>query len=157
MRFSWKNIETWLSWKMRFFESAILIFFASSQWKHAAHSYEVSFISVIWIFFSESWKRLHPNWYAHDCSVLRLHQTRSYQNPHLGQCCKKWDRVQPLRLFRAHKLPINAWTFSPQVVFYGISKSLGYSCCLAFWKPEFQVCCNSVVGESVKLQNLFCF
>ena len=57
--------------------------------------------------------------------VLILHQTRSYQNPHLGQCCKKWDRVQPLRLFRAHKLPINAWTFSPQVVFYGISKSLG--------------------------------
>ena len=110
---------------------------------------------LYFIYFSETRvKQVCVNQGVH---VLILHQTRSYQNPHLGQCCKKWDRVQPLRLFRAHKLPINAWTFSPQVVFYGISKSLGYSCCLAFWKPEFQVYCNSVVGESVKLQNLFCF
>ena len=42
MKFSWKNIENWRSWKMRFFwgghfefsKSAILIFFiASSLWK----------------------------------------------------------------------------------------------------------------------------
>ena len=61
-----------------FFESAFLIFFllylnvghfafafaffALSQWKKAAHSYEVSFISGIWMVSSESWKRLHPNY-----------------------------------------------------------------------------------------------
>ena len=37
-------------------------FLASSQWKQAALSYEISFISA------ESWKSLHPKWYAHDCS-----------------------------------------------------------------------------------------
>ena len=40
-----KNIENWRSWKM-----TLLCF-----------SYEVSFISALWMVSSESWKRLHPN------------------------------------------------------------------------------------------------
>ena len=41
----------------------------SSQWKSAWLSYEVSFISVLGIVSSKSWKRLHPNYYAHHCTA----------------------------------------------------------------------------------------
>ena len=40
----------------------------SSQWKSACLSYEVSFISGLGMVSSESWKILHPNYYAHDCN-----------------------------------------------------------------------------------------
>ena len=52
-----------------FFESAILIFFCFISVKKAARSYEVSFISALWMVFPESWKRSCPNFYAHDCIV----------------------------------------------------------------------------------------
>ena len=29
----------------------------------------ISFISALWMFFPESWKRSCPNFYAHDCTV----------------------------------------------------------------------------------------
>ena len=48
--------------KWGFFELAIFfIFFCFISIKQAARSYEVSFISALWMFFSESLKRLHPN------------------------------------------------------------------------------------------------
>ena len=67
-----------------FFKSAILILkkrkkttfcFISKQ----ARSYEVSFISALWMVFSESWKRLHPNWYAHDTNLQEKPEIR-HQN-----------------------------------------------------------------------------
>ena len=69
MKFSLKNIENWRSWKMRFlpffwvghYEFFFWDFFFSSQWKDQRLSYEVSFISELWMVSSESWKRLHPN------------------------------------------------------------------------------------------------
>ena len=36
--------------------------------KKPARLYEVSFFSVLWMVFPESWKRSCPNFYAHDCS-----------------------------------------------------------------------------------------
>ena len=36
--------------------------------KNAAHLYEVSFFSALWMVFPESWKRSCPNFYAHDCN-----------------------------------------------------------------------------------------
>ena len=46
-----------------------IFIFASSQWKQAARSYEVSFISAIWMVSFKSWIRLRPNQYAHDCTM----------------------------------------------------------------------------------------
>ena len=49
--------------KWVFFEAAILNFFfrffCFISWKQAARSYEVSFISAIWMVSSESWKIFH--------------------------------------------------------------------------------------------------
>ena len=36
----------------------------ATQWNQAARSYEVSFISALWMVSSESWKSLYPNQYA---------------------------------------------------------------------------------------------
>ena len=49
------------------FKSAILNFFCFISLKNAAHFYEVSFFSALWMVFPESWKRSCPNFYAHDC------------------------------------------------------------------------------------------
>ena len=38
----------------------------------AARSYELSFISALWMIFPESWKRGCPNFYAHDCRFIVL-------------------------------------------------------------------------------------
>ena len=68
------NIENWRSWRMTFFESAILNFFFEKKKilfnffpneKQLGGSYEVSFISAL--ITSESRKRLHSIYYAHDC------------------------------------------------------------------------------------------
>ena len=55
-------------------KSSILIF--STKWKKMLHPnenqlgfHEVSFISALWMASSESWKRLHWNFYAHDCTL----------------------------------------------------------------------------------------
>ena len=69
MKFSQKNIENWRSWKMTFFLGGHFEFFFSkkikkialSQRKDQWLSYEVSFISALWMVFSESWKRGCPN------------------------------------------------------------------------------------------------
>ena len=42
-------------------------FFCFISRKQAARSYKVAFISAQWMVSSESWKRLHPNFYAHNC------------------------------------------------------------------------------------------
>ena len=65
---------------MSFLKLAILIFLfffqrkkfflASSQWKQESRSYKVSFIFALKMVSSESWKRLHPNYYAHDSRSL---------------------------------------------------------------------------------------
>ena len=47
-------------WIFDFLHWKIFVF-ASSQWQQAARSYEISFISAIWMVSSESWKRLYPN------------------------------------------------------------------------------------------------
>ena len=83
MKISWKNIENWRSWKMRFFwgghfeffKSAILIFFCFISVKNPAHLYEVLFFSALWMVFPESWKRSCLNFYAHDCnfSIIKMH------------------------------------------------------------------------------------
>ena len=39
--------------------------------KNPALSYEVSFFSVLWMVFPESWKRICPNFYAHDCNWVQ--------------------------------------------------------------------------------------
>ena len=41
---------------------------ASIQCKDQMLSYEVSFISALWMVFSESCKRFYANLYAHDCT-----------------------------------------------------------------------------------------
>jgi hypothetical protein len=38
----------------------------------AAHLYEVSFVSALWMVFPESWKRIAADFYAHDCSGGRV-------------------------------------------------------------------------------------
>ena len=43
-------------------------FFASSPWKSTWLSYKVSFTSALWMVSSESWKILHTNSFAHDCT-----------------------------------------------------------------------------------------
>ena len=58
-----------------FFESAILIFQKKNMFffyffpneKQLGGSYEESFIPALWMVFSESRKRLHSIYYAHDC------------------------------------------------------------------------------------------
>ena len=80
MKFSWKNIENWRSWKMRFFwgghfefsKSAILNFFASSLWKIQPFYMRYHFFSALWMVFPESWKRSCPNFYAHDCTQVTI-------------------------------------------------------------------------------------
>ena len=59
MRFFWGG-------HFEFFKLAILIFFASSQWKKHPVYMRHPFFSAL--FFSESWERSCPNFYAHDCS-----------------------------------------------------------------------------------------
>ena len=63
-----KNIESWRCWKMKFcffvcgywvFQKEIIFVF--SQWKSQWLSYEVAFISALWMVSSESWKRLYLN------------------------------------------------------------------------------------------------
>ena len=39
--------------------------------KKAARLYEVSFFSELWMVFPESWKRSCPNFYAHDCTIIK--------------------------------------------------------------------------------------
>ena len=56
LKFSGKNIENWRSWKMTFFFCYLfqdIGFFKRkfSQWKSPWLSYEVTFISAVWIFF----------------------------------------------------------------------------------------------------------
>ena len=51
------------------FCSIIYIFFPNE--KQLGGSYEVSFISALWMVSSESRKRLHSIYYAHDCSWKR--------------------------------------------------------------------------------------
>ena len=61
--------------KRGFFEAAILNFLSRPFWtffcfisvKNPGLSYEVSFFSALWMVFPESWKRICPNFYAHDC------------------------------------------------------------------------------------------
>ena len=91
MKFSWKNIENWRSWKMRFFwgghfeffKSAILNFFCFISVKDPALLYEVTFFSALWMVFHKSWKRSCSNFYAHDCSYEILSGIVPYklQNP----------------------------------------------------------------------------
>ena len=53
------------------FMSAILnFFFCFISLKNAAHFYEGSFFSALWMVFPESWKRSCPNFYAHDCTMF---------------------------------------------------------------------------------------
>mgnify|MGYP006863754305 CR=1 FL=1 len=64
--------------KWGFFEAAILNFLSRQFWnffcfisvKNPALSYEVSFSSALWMVSSESWKRLHSNSFAHDCTYV---------------------------------------------------------------------------------------
>ena len=83
MKFSEKNIENWRSpendfclvfWFLVFgyWVDQNFFFFFFSQWKDQRLSYEVAFISALWMVSSESWKRLYPNWYAHDCNCQKL-------------------------------------------------------------------------------------
>ena len=97
MKISWKNIENWCSWKMRFFwgchfeffKSAILIAFCFISVKKAAHFYEVSFFPALWMVFPESWKRRSPNFYAHDC-MYQYEQCSVYVLCNIDLLCKVW-------------------------------------------------------------------
>ena len=75
-------IENWRSWKMRLFwvgnfDFDFLFFFASSQWKQAARSYEVSFIFLHYGWFLQNlgnyliWTNLHT-------TVTSSNRGRSY-------------------------------------------------------------------------------
>ena len=66
MKFSWKNIENWRSWKSTFFWVGHFAFFSPND-KQLGGSYEVSFISALWMVSSKSRKRLHSIYYAHNC------------------------------------------------------------------------------------------
>ena len=58
--------------------------------KNPACLYEVSFFSVLWMVFPESWKRSCPNFNAHDCRasykhvVQNLFPTASNQSSYQG-------------------------------------------------------------------------
>ena len=110
MKSSWKNIGNWRSWKLRIFESAILIFFfkkkiALSQWKQATRSYEISFISAISMVSSGSWKRLHPN-----CIYLpnyKLSYNLTFLYTFLGSSKLGWTSL----IFSAWFLTFCHWLF----------------------------------------------
>ena len=92
MKISWKNIENWRSWKMRFFwVGHFEFFFASSQWKKQTFHMRYHFFSTLWMVFPESWKRSCPNFYAHDCtSVWRSKNSLTIQEIKLYSfICKK--------------------------------------------------------------------
>ena len=59
----------WIFWVSHF-----EFFFCFISVKNAARSYEVSFISALWMVFPESWKRSCPNFYAHDCNSYAIAQ-----------------------------------------------------------------------------------
>ena len=65
--------------KWVFFCVGHFVFFYFISVEKAAHSYEVSFISSLWMVFPESWKRSCLNFYAHDCKPLLIinHRFRS--------------------------------------------------------------------------------
>ena len=75
MKFSWKNIENWHSWKMRFFwgghfeflKSAIFNFFLFHFCEKSSPFIWGIIFSALWMVFPESWKRSCQNFYAHDC------------------------------------------------------------------------------------------
>ena len=55
------------------------IFFCFISVKNTALLYEVSFFSVLWMVFPESWKRSCPNFYAHDCTyVVKAQGIKNY-------------------------------------------------------------------------------
>ena len=68
------------SWKMRFFEAAILNFLSRPFWfffyfisvKSPALLIEVSFFSALWMVFPESCKRRVADFYAHDCRLAQF-------------------------------------------------------------------------------------
>ena len=66
-KFHEKILKIGRAGKRGIFESAILNFFCFISVEKPARSYEVSFISALWMVFPESWKRSCPNFYAHDC------------------------------------------------------------------------------------------
>ena len=78
MKISWKNMENWRSWKMRFFWGGRFEFLSRPLWfffcfisvKKPAGLNEVSFFSALWMVFPESWKRSCSNFYAHDCNHI---------------------------------------------------------------------------------------
>ena len=68
MKFSWKKIENWWRWKMRFLRRPFWFFFCFISVKNPALLYKVTFFSSLWMVFPESWRRSCSNFYAHDCN-----------------------------------------------------------------------------------------
>ena len=79
-RIDWGKGHWCGSWKMSFFEAAVLNFLSRLFWiffvcfisvKKAARLYEASFFSALLMFFPESLKRSCPNFYADDCTFKK--------------------------------------------------------------------------------------
>ena len=90
MKLSWKILRIGGAGKWPFFESAILIFFSNffifyffSPMKNnlAVHMRYISFISALWMVSSESRKKIHSIYYAHDCIWLCTPSAKSNFSP----------------------------------------------------------------------------
>ena len=148
MKISWKNIENWRSWKMRFFwgghfefsKSAILIFFCFISVEKAARLDKVSFFSALWMAFPESWKRSCPNFYAPDCSlalkgtlllgVEMINPTSIKPQPSFSNLTKL---IVCIAMRIGYFLP---WfrNYSPAIMTLALVKSLCHWHCLTPWQ-----------------------
>ena len=81
-----------------FFLSWTFFYFFPNE-KQLGGLYEVSFISALWMISSESRKRLHPIYYAHDCTVASHY---SLENQ-IWCLFTSWLICQHIHIFRLTK------------------------------------------------------